>query len=80
MSRVLYLDCVAGIAGDMLLGALLHAGADPRRVRAGLAGLGIEGLELRTEAVTRHAIGATHATIHAGNGKIAFDGSRRVSI
>ena len=65
MSRVLYLDCVAGVAGDMLLGALLDAGADPQRVRAGLAGLGIEGLELRTEPVTRHAISATHATIHA---------------
>ena len=69
MSRVLYLDCVAGIAGDMLLGALLHAGADPQRVRAGLAGLGIEGLELRTEPVTRHAISATHATIHAAPGQ-----------
>ena len=69
MSRVLYLDCVAGIAGDMLLGALLHAGADPQRVRAGLAGLGIEGLELRTEPVTRHAIAATHATIHAAPGQ-----------
>jgi uncharacterized protein (TIGR00299 family) protein len=69
VSRVLYLDCVAGIAGDMLLGALLHAGADPQRVRAGLARLGIEGLELRTEAVARHAIGATHATIHAAPGQ-----------
>ena len=69
MSRVLYLDCVAGIAGDMLLGALLHAGADPQRVRAGLAGLGLEGLELRTEPVTRHAISATHATIHAAPGQ-----------
>jgi uncharacterized protein (TIGR00299 family) protein len=69
VSRVLYLDCVAGIAGDMLLGALLHAGADPQRVRAGLAGLGIEGLELRTEPVTRHAISATHATIHAAPGQ-----------
>ena len=69
MSRVLYLDCVAGVAGDMLLGALLDAGADPQRVRAGLAGLGIEGLELRTEPVTRHAISATHATIHAAPGQ-----------
>src|SRR4051794_14392617 len=53
----------------MLLGALLHAGADPQRVRTGLAGLGIEGLELRTEPVTRHAISATHAAIDAAPGQ-----------
>jgi uncharacterized protein (TIGR00299 family) protein len=69
VSRVLYLDCVAGVAGDMLLGAVLHAGAEPQRVRTGLAGLGIEGLELRTEPVTRHAISAMHATIHAAPGQ-----------
>ena len=69
MSRVLYLDCVAGVAGDMLLGALLDAGADPEVIRAGLAGLGVEGLELRTEKVSRHAISATHATIHAAPGQ-----------
>ena len=69
VSRVLYLDCVAGVAGDMLLGALLDAGADPEVIRAGLAGLGVEGLELRTEKVSRHAISATHATIHAAPGQ-----------
>ena len=69
MSRVLYLDCVAGIAGDMLLGALIDAGADPDAIRPGLGGLGVAGLELRTERVSRHAISATHATIHAEPGQ-----------
>jgi pyridinium-3,5-bisthiocarboxylic acid mononucleotide nickel chelatase len=73
VSRVLYVDCVSGVAGDMLLGALLDAGADPQTVRAGLAGLEVAGLELRTDRVTRHAISATHATIHSAPGQPSRD-------
>ena len=29
-----YLDCFSGISGDMLLGALLHAGLDLEELRA----------------------------------------------
>ena len=65
MSRILYIDCVGGVAGDMLLGALLDAGADRANVGAGLGRLGIAGLELREERVTRHAIACAHATVHA---------------
>ena len=35
--RVAYFDCVAGISGDMALGALLDAGADFEEVRRQLA-------------------------------------------
>ena len=58
MSRVLYVDCVAGVAGDMLLAALLDAGADEGRIRAGLEGLGVDGLRLEVGRADRHGIHA----------------------
>ena len=38
--RTLYLDMPSGIAGDMLLAALLHAGGDRERLERDLTGLG----------------------------------------
>lgn len=65
MTRVLYLDCVGGAAGDMLLGALLDAGADPAAVASGLDGLGIAGLELTVERVHRHDLAVAHVRVRA---------------
>ncbi len=39
--RVACLDCFSGVSGDMLLGALIDAGAAPERIRTGLRGLSL---------------------------------------
>jgi uncharacterized protein (TIGR00299 family) protein len=63
VTALAYLDCFAGIAGDMTLGALLDAGGDLDELRAGLAGLPVGPFRLEVEAVERGGIGATQVTV-----------------
>jgi len=65
VTRLAYVDAVGGVAGDMLLAALLDAGADAGYVRDGLRGLAIGGLELQTTTVSRHSIAAASVSIVA---------------
>jgi len=65
VSRVVYLDCVGGLAGDMLLAALLDAGAELDTLRSVPAALGIDGVEIGVERVERQGIGALHLAIDA---------------
>jgi uncharacterized protein (TIGR00299 family) protein len=64
MTRLLYVDAIAGVAGDMLLGALIDAGASEERVRAGLEPLGVDIVVTRTE---RHGIGAARIEVVAAH-------------
>lgn len=57
--RLLYFDCIAGISGDMALGALIDAGADLTPIREVLEQLPLEPFELDVEAVESGGIGAT---------------------
>ena len=64
MTSLLYLDCVGGLAGDMMLAALLDAGASLDVVRAGLPRLG---LDLRVERVERRGVGAALLTVEGAD-------------
>lgn len=61
--RTLYFDCFAGASGDMILGALVAAGADARALREQLALLDVSNFEVRFETVDRSGISATHARV-----------------
>jgi hypothetical protein len=62
---ILYVDCIGGVAGDMLLGALLNAGATVD----GLERLGVEGLRVETGKAEKHGIAATTVTVTGAPGQ-----------
>ena len=63
--RTLWVDAGNGAAGDMLLAALLDAGADLDAVRSGLRGLAVEPLDVSLSQVRRHGLRAAHADVRA---------------
>jgi uncharacterized protein (TIGR00299 family) protein len=67
VTRTAYIDCVGGLAGDMLLGALLDAGGDLERLRALPGELGLDGVSVEVERVERHALSALHVDVAGGD-------------
>src|SRR5436190_4009531 len=61
--RTLYFDCFAGASGDMILGALVGAGVEPRRLIEELRSLRLDGWELNFDQVDRSGISATRAHV-----------------
>ncbi|HKV85829.1 MAG TPA: nickel pincer cofactor biosynthesis protein LarC [Ktedonobacterales bacterium] len=58
-----YLDCFSGISGDMLLGALVDAGAPVALLLAALDGLHLPGYSLGVERVTEHGISGARVKV-----------------
>ena len=81
--KTLWVDASNGAAGDMLLAALLDAGADLDAVRTGLRGIGVEPVGLTLNAVRRHGLRAAQVVVDArhvlGRGAALQDRHRRVA-
>jgi pyridinium-3,5-bisthiocarboxylic acid mononucleotide nickel chelatase len=61
--KTLYFDCFAGASGDMILGALVGAGVDPRALIDQLKLLNVGGWEIVFERVDRSGLSATYAKV-----------------
>ena len=71
--KVLYVDCFSGVAGDMLLGALIDAGVPLEDVRGALGSLAIDHDTVWTERVTRAGLAATKFCVRGEEGPNAHD-------
>ncbi len=65
--KILYFDCFAGASGDMILGALVGAGVDPRALIDQLQLLGVGGWQIDFETVDRSGISSTYAKVQTAH-------------
>ncbi len=61
---ILYFDCFAGAAGDMILGALLDAGLPLDELRRALGSLAVDGWDVSAERVIKTGVTATKFRVH----------------
>ena len=65
--KTLYFDCFAGASGDMILGALVGVGVEPRALIEQLELLGVGGWQVNFEKVDRSGISATYAHVQTAH-------------
>ncbi|MFL5736228.1 MAG: nickel pincer cofactor biosynthesis protein LarC [Actinomycetota bacterium] len=65
--RVLYFDCIAGISGDMALGALIDAGADVDVVKEGLASLPVDAFTIDIDETESQGLRATRVNVETAS-------------
>jgi uncharacterized protein (TIGR00299 family) protein len=62
--KVLYFDCFAGAAGDMILGALIDAGLPFEELKRALGSLAVEGWDVSIDRVLKTGVSATKFRVH----------------
>jgi uncharacterized protein (TIGR00299 family) protein len=62
--RILYFDCFAGAAGDMILGALLDAGLPFDELTRALGSLAVGGIEVSLDRVVKTGVAAAKFKVH----------------
>ena len=70
MTTIAFFDCFSGIAGDMVLGALVDAGVPLDVIAGPLSKLAIEEFQLETTRVERQGISATSVHVRAADGGV----------
>ena len=66
--KTLYLDIFSGISGDMLIGALIDLGVDPRRLERELKKLKLEGYHLHVARRQKSGIEGVKFDVHLAHG------------
>lgn len=66
--RVAWFNCASGVAGNMVFGALVDAGALLDEVVEQLSTLSVDGWSIDCERVERSGIRATHVSVNAAQG------------
>ena len=61
--KTAYFDCVFGVSGDMILGALVACGMPVDKLEEELKKLNVGGFELKRETVLRSGISAVHVKV-----------------
>jgi hypothetical protein len=61
--KIAYFDCVSGISGDMVLGALVDVGVDLSVIQAGIDSLGLPSCRLVSGEVKKHGFRAIHVQV-----------------
>jgi uncharacterized protein (TIGR00299 family) protein len=69
MTTIAYFDCLMGVSGDMLLGALIDAGLESDRLTQALSSMDLAGYTLSWERMMKGPLAATQVTVEVTESK-----------